>query len=145
MAKQTMKFEHNPGMMMVISYVALLLSNVVVLHLAATWFPQYIVLGTMSLTRTWAIFMSMGKLALLGTLAMPFFTEWELRRGQALSPIDWTAGYFVVNFVGLWLVTRYAEAYGLGVTSWVVAAALAFALDLVQGMVMMKLEKWRTS
>ncbi|HCR81464.1 MAG: hypothetical protein UY13_C0002G0156 [Candidatus Pacebacteria bacterium GW2011_GWB1_47_8] len=145
MAKKMSRFEHNPGMMLVISYVTLLITNVIVLYLAQMWFPQYLVLGTMSLTATWALWLSMGKLALINTLAIPFFTEWEHRRGQALSSMDWMAGYFVVNFVGLWLVTRFADIFGLGVTSWVVVAVLALALDFVQGLAMMKLEKWRTS
>lgn len=145
MAKKILKFEHNPGMMLVISYAALLVTNLVVLYLAQLWFSQYIVLGTLSLTATWALCLSMGKLALFNTLAIPFFAEWEHRRGRVLSSMDWMVGYFAVNFVGLWLVTRFSAQYGLGVTSWGVIAALALILDFVQGMVMMKLEKWRTS
>ena len=145
MAKQMSKFEHNPGMMLVITFVATLLTNVVVLYLVQSWFPQYPVLGTMSLTATWALWLSMGKLALINTLAIPFFTEWEHRRGKKLTSMDWMAGYFVVNVAGLWLITRYAEVFGLGVTSWLVIAGLALVLDFVQGLVMMKLEKWRTS
>ena len=145
MAKQMSRFEHNPGMMLVISYALTLVVNVLVLYLAQMWFPQYIVLGTVSLTATWALWLSMGKLALLNTLAIPFFTEWEHRRGKTLSSMDWMVGYFLVNFAGLWLVTRYAEVFGLGVTSWMVVAGLALALDFVQGMAMMKLEKWRLS
>ena len=49
MAKKMSRFEHNPGMMLVISYVTLLITNVIVLYLAQMWFPQYLVLGTMSL------------------------------------------------------------------------------------------------
>jgi hypothetical protein len=143
MAKQTIKFEHNPGMMLVLTYFALLATNIMVLYLAQMWFPQYIVLGTLSLTAMWALCMSMAKLALINTFAIPFFTEWEHRRGKLLSSMDWMAGYFLVNFLGLWLITRYPVQYGLGVTSWMVIAVLALVLDLVQGMVMMKLEKWR--
>lgn len=145
MAKQMAKFEHNPGMMLVISYLTLLVTNVVVLYLAHMWFPKYLVLGTLSLTATWALWLSMGKLALINTLAIPFFSEWEHRRGKILSSMEWMLWYFVVDFVGLWLVTRYARIFGLGVTSWVVVAVLALVLDFVQGMVMMKLEKWRKS
>ena len=145
MAKKTPRFDKNPGMMMVISYLVMLVANVVVLWFAAQWFPQYIVLGTISLTMTWALWLSMGKLALIDTFAMPFFTEWEARRGRELTPTDWSVGYFLVNFVGLWVITRFADIFGLGVTSWVVVAGLALVLDIVQGAVMMRLENWRTS
>jgi hypothetical protein len=145
MAKKTAKFAHNPGMLLVISYVTLLLVNVLVLWLAASWFPQFIVLGTISLTTTWALWLSMGKLALIGTLLMPFFTEWELRRGKTLTAAEWSIGYFFVNFIGLWTITRFAEVFGLGITSWLVAAVLALVIDFGQGLVMMKMEKWRTA
>jgi hypothetical protein len=144
MAKKT-KFAHNPGMLMVHSYLSLLLINVIVLWLAVRWFPQYIILGTMSLTAVWALWLSMGKLALIGMLTMPFFTEWEHRRGKVLSSAEWSVSYFFVNFIGLWIITRFAEVFGLGVTSWMVVAGLALALDIAQGLVMMKMEKWRTS
>jgi hypothetical protein len=78
-------------------------------------------------------------------LTMPFFTEWEHRRGKVLSSAEWSVSYFFVNFIGLWIITRFAEVFGLGVTSWMVVAGLALALDIAQGIVMMKLEKWRTS
>lgn len=145
MAKKTPRFSKNPGMMMVISYVDLLLVNVIVLWLAASWFPQYIVLGTVALTTTWALWLSMGKLALIDVFTMPFFHEWEKKRGKKLENKDWMIGYFLVNFIGLWIITRFSGVFGLGVTSWVVIAWLALAMDVIQGVVMVKLEKWRNS
>lgn len=145
MAKKTPKFEYNPGMMLVISYALTLVVSVLVLRLASLWFPQHIVLGTISLTAGWALWLSMGALALITTLAIPFFTEWEHRRKKILTPQDWTVGYAVVNFAALWLITRFSNVFGLGVTSWMIVAALALALDFAQGLAMMKLEKWRVS
>lgn len=145
MAKKTPRFSKNPGMMMVISYLDLLIVNVIVLWLATQWFPQYIVLGTISLTAGWALCLSMSKLALIGTFAMPFFNEWEAKKGKKLADKDWMIGYFVINFVGLWLITRMSAVFGLGVTSWTVVAGLAIAMDAAQGFAMMQLEKWRTN
>ena len=47
------------------------------------------------------------------------------------------AGYFVVNLAELWFITRYAEIFGLGVSSWVVLVCLALVADLAQGMAVM--------
>lgn len=132
-------------MIMVLSYVDVLLANVIVLWLASQFFPQYLVLGNVALTATWALWLSMGALALLGTFAIPFFNEWEARRGKKLTSSDWMIGYFLVNFVGLWLITRFSGVFGLGVISWTVVAGLALGMDILQGMFMMKLEEWRTS
>ena len=145
MAKKVLKFAGNTGMMLVFNYLALLAVNWLVLYIAHLWFPQNIVLGNASLSAGWAMCLSMSKLALIGTLAIPFFHQWEINRSKTLSPQDWMMGYFVLNFIGLWLITRFSHIYGLGVTSWVVVALMALVLDMAQGMVMMKLEKWRES
>lgn len=145
MAKKMSRFEHNPSMLVALTYVVLLLCNVVVLYFAQMWFPQHIVLGTITMTATWALWMSMGKLALIGILTMPFLAEWEHRRSKLLTPAEWMISYLIINFVGLWGITRFSQIYGLGVTSWMVVASLALVINAVQGAAMMKLEKWRTS
>ncbi|MBI5151300.1 MAG: hypothetical protein HZA34_01870 [Candidatus Pacebacteria bacterium] len=133
-----------PGMMTPISYGLLFAANGLVISLANTWFPQYVVLGTVNISALWAVLLSAGVLALIGTLTMPFFQEYESRRGRMLSDKEWMVGYLVVNFVGVWLVARVSEIFGLGVTSWMVVLGLAAVLDLVQGFVMMGLEKYKT-
>lgn len=142
MAKSA-KLEKNPGMIMVISYAAMAVANGAVLYLAYAFFPSYIVLGNMSLTAMWALCLSIGKLTLVGTFAIPFFNQWEESRGKLLTSQDWMVGYFLINFVTLYLITRYSQVFGFGVTSWAVLALLALVMDMVQGMVMMKLENWR--
>jgi len=71
MAKKVLKFAGNPGMMLVFNYLALLAVNWLVLYIAHLWFPQNIVLGNASLSAGWAMCLSMSKLALIGTLAIP--------------------------------------------------------------------------
>ncbi|OGJ37693.1 MAG: hypothetical protein A2383_02230 [Candidatus Pacebacteria bacterium RIFOXYB1_FULL_39_46] len=142
MAKKIDNFAHNPEMRMVISYLSLFLTNVIVLWLAVRWFPQYIVLGTIGLTVTWALCLSMGKLALIDAFALPFFHEWEKQRGKKMSNVNWLVGYFLINFAGIWIITRFAEVFGLGITSWMVAGWLALVLSLVQGLMMTRLKKW---
>lgn len=118
-------------MILVITYFVLLAVNSLVIYLAHLWFPQNVVLGTQSLSPTWALFLSMGVLSLINTFAIPF------------TPKNRMVAYFILNFIGLWLVTRAAEQLGLGITSWVIAAILAVILDVFQGIAMMRLEKLR--
>lgn len=130
-------------MILVITYSILFAVNSLVIYLANLWFPQNVVLGTQSLSPTWALFLSMGVLSLINTFAIPFMNQYEKSRKQPLTPKDWMAAYFVLNFTGLWLVTRAAEQLGLGITSWVIAAILAVIIDVFQGIAMMRLEKLR--
>lgn len=134
---------NNPGIMVVFSFLALMLVNTLVIVLANMFFPENVVLGTMSLTANWAAFLSMAALSLLGAFAIPFFHLWEEVRGKLLSTKEWVIYYFLLNVAGVWLISRAAEQFGLGVSSWYVVVALAIAFDVVQGLVMTALEKKR--
>lgn len=125
------------GMTVVITTVLLFVTNAIILYFGQMFFPKQIVLGTHALSYWWAVFMSMGKLAIIGAFVMPFVGKYENMRHKIFSPIEWMVLYFVVNFVALWVITRFSEQYGLGVASWTVVVALAIVLDVVQGMVMM--------
>lgn len=133
----------NTGMMLVVTYFALFLVNGVVIWLANSLFPQFVVLGTLAFTQPWAIIHSMGVLALFDTMAIPFVRLYEKGRGKMLSSKEWMIVYFAVNLVGIWGVARFSEQFGLGISFWMVAVVLAVVLDFVQGVVMMKLEKLR--
>jgi len=134
----------NPGLVLVITYFVLFAINSLVLYLAHLWFPQFIVLGTATVSPTWAILNSMGILALINTFAIPFIREFETKRGKMFTSKDWMIAYFGLNFVGIWLITRLAYQLGFGITSWTIAAALAAALNIIQGLSLMQLEKLRS-
>lgn len=133
----------NPGMIFVITYVVLFLVNMVVIHFANTWFPQQVVLGTMSLSVMWALMLSAGKIALIDTLVLPFLTQIEIMRNKIMSPIEMMIAYAIINIVAIWGTTRFAEVFGLGVSSIVVVVVLALVLDFVQGVAMVALEMMR--
>src|SRR6185369_1237965 len=100
------------------------------------------VLGTVNIPVTWAIVLCSVKLGLITTfVASPFFTEWELRRGKMMNPIEMMVAYFVVNFVVLWFTSRFSEIFGMGLSSWVVVLVLALVINLVQGMAVMSFQK----
>lgn len=133
----------NPSMWLLISFLILYAVTALVVHVAHMWAPESVVLGTMSLSYGWALLLSSGVIALISLFAMPFFTEWEMRNKRVLKPKELFALYFVVLFFDVWLVTRAADVFGLGVSSWLVVLLLAAALDVTQGMSMMMLEQSR--
>ncbi len=133
----------NPGMRLVNTFFVLFAVNSLVIFLANALFPQWIVLGTATFTQTWAIIHSMGLLALVDTFAIPFVREFETGWGEMLSSKGWMVVYFLVNFVGVWAITRFSEQFGLGVTSWMVVVGLALVFDFLQGAAMMWLSKSR--
>jgi hypothetical protein len=133
----TSKLPEVSGMTVVVTTAIIFAVNAITVYLAQMFFPKNIVLGTHSLSYFWALYMSMGKLALLTSFILPFVSKYEIMRNKIFSPAEWMSLYFVVNFVGIWVITRFSEQFGLGVTSWVVVAALAVVLDVAQGMAMM--------
>lgn len=133
--------QKNPSLLVFLVFLQMFVIDAVVLYVGNMFFPQHLVLGTMSMDSMWAILHSMGALALVLTFSMPFFQISEHFLGRKLNPMDWMIGYFVVNFGALWLITRYSDQFGLGVSSWIVIAALAFVLDMIQGFSMVQFGK----
>lgn len=125
------------GMTVIITTVILYVVNAIVLGLSQMIFPKNIVLGTHALSYIWAIFLSMSALSILGSFVMPFVGKYENMRNKIFSPVEWSLLYFVVNFVGIWSITRFSEQFGLGVTSWMVVLVLAIVMDIFQGIAMM--------
>lgn len=131
------------GMILVHSFFALLAVNAIIIYVANMYFPKQVVLGTFNISLPWAIFHSMTMLALVNTLGIPLAHHFENMRGRMLNSSEWMLMYFVVNAAGLWLISRFSEQFGLGVSSWLVVVALALVLDFVQGIVMMQLQRFQ--
>lgn len=131
------------GVILVVSYLVLFVVNSIVIYFAHMLFPGFVVLGTRSLSVVWAIALGMGVLSLINTFAIPLMRVYENKRKRTFSTNEWMISYFLLNFGGVWLIARGSAQLGLGITSWVVALVLAVVFDLVQGVVMMKLEKLR--
>lgn len=134
---------HHNSLILVWSYIALFIVNTVVIFLASVIFPLYVVLGTFNLSTSWSLIHSMTLLALANVFVIPFVREYEHRAGKMFTNNQWMAVYFVINFIGIWLIARFADQVGFGISSWLVAAVLALVLNIVQAIVMMGLEKFR--
>lgn len=135
------KVNSETGIILVASFGVIYMVNAVVLYLANMYWPEHVVLGTMSMDSMWAILHSMTALALLDTFAIPVVHVAENMVGRMFSAIEWTAAYFVINAAGLYAITRFSDQFGLGVSAWWVILVLAVVLDFLQGIAMMQLQK----
>ena len=141
--EKTTFLSNNAGLVLVKSFLVMFVVNVIVVFIAHMVFPALVVLGTGTLSVVWALALSMGILSLIGTFTIPFVRVFENYRKRMFSSVEWMVAYFLINFGGLWLISRGAEQLGLGVQSWIIVLVLAVVLDMVQGMAMMKLEKMK--
>ncbi len=136
-------FSKNPGMIITATYVIMYIVNAPILYLANMLFPEQVVLGTATLSLMWAVILSMSALSLILTLLIPFLHEIERKIDRDLTMQEWIGAYLAINFGGIWLISRFSEQFGLGVSSWLVVLGLAVVMNLVQGVVMMQFEKFR--
>lgn len=133
------KVQAQHGLMIIFTFLTLFVVNNLVLHLGNMFFPTHLVLGTASISHWWAMYHSMFKLTVINTLFMPLVTYYEWKQNITFTPKQWMLTYFLVNFVALWCIGRFADNLGLGFSSWVVVLLFAGVLDLIQGVAMMAL------
>ena len=129
------------GLIMVKCFIILFFCNSLIIYLASLIFPQAVVLGTANITVGWALIHCGISLALINTFALPFFGDFTHSGEKTLTPKQWLAAYFVVDFVGLWVISRFAEQLGMGLSSWFVALILAIILAFAQGAALYQVEK----
>jgi len=126
---------------MAVQYFVFWIINSVTIVVANVIFPTLIVLGTANISFWWAVLHSMGKLALIRILAVPAIEYFQEKQGRAANRSSWKFELLAVNFVGLWVVSRFPEQFGLGLSSWWVALMLAVILNATQGWVMKMIYK----
>jgi hypothetical protein len=107
--------------------------NAIVFIVANLLFPKSVVFGTECIPSGWGIFHIVSLLALVGILFVPVFEYVREQKQKELSMQDWMIGYFVINFLAVWILSRFAEQLGFGISAWWVAAVLAVILDFAQG------------
>lgn len=136
--------KRNPNMMFVISLVVIAIVNTAVIALANMFFPDNVVLGTMSLSSTEALLLSSAAISVLTCMAIPFVFEAGHKLGRDITPMEMMISYFFINTIVVWLIARESEIFGMGISSWLIVLILAFVLNFFQGMAMMWVEKLRT-
>ena len=132
------KFQSSTSFQMFQIFFVCLSVNVLVLLFSSLMTSTNIVFGTQSLTPSWGLFLSMGVLALINMLSVPIFESIQNESDRELTMKEWMIGYYIINFFGLWSISRFAEQFGIGFTSWGVVAIVALILDFVQGFAIMK-------
>jgi hypothetical protein len=120
---------------LVMFFVAFLVVHTLVMYAANMLFPQSVVLGTNTISSFTGLLYSMTVFTFITVGAMPVIESIQRSQNVKFSNTHWMVFYFAINFVGLWLVARFAEQLGLGLASWKVVAALAVVLDVAQGLV----------
>ena len=135
-------FSANPSIMLVIAFFMFCVTNALVVWLFAAFFPDQIVLGTLHISRTWAIIHSVSSLALAQTFLPSFIRHYEIKKNITLSIKKWFNIYLVINAISLWVIGRLADQLGLGLASWRIVLALAIILSVVQKCSINKLKKY---
>jgi hypothetical protein len=121
-----------------LTFVAWMIAHSVIFYLANRFFPEAVVLGT-HLFSTWqAVLYSSLVFTLITVGSIPVVEMLAAAIKRTLTGMDWMVLYFVINTVGIWIVARFAEQLGLGISSWVVAVVLALVIDAVQGIIVTK-------
>lgn len=137
----TTTMPHWSGKQIGAAFVLFLAANFVILYLANKWWPTHVVLGTHFFSPMVALLYTVLPLTILSVGFVPVVehvmdtTEWKA------TDYHWLALSFVVNATALWGLTRFAEWIGMGVSSWMVVAAVAVVLTAVQGMLVMGVVK----
>lgn len=123
------------------SYPILFATTALVMYLANILYPQCVVLGTQSISYGWSFIHIAGTLAMLDVLVVPLVREYENKIGKMITDKDWMVAYFVVNFIGLYLMSKFANNLGMGLKAWYSAALMSLVLTPIQGVAMMLLDK----
>jgi hypothetical protein len=115
------------------AWVSFTIGSTLVALLANLFFPQAVVLGHHALSPVMAAAYAMAIISLIAVGVMPVVEYLAKQNKLELTSTHWMALYWVVNSGSVWLMGRFAEIVGLGVSSWVAAVVLGLVLDLVQG------------
>lgn len=118
---------------LVMTAVLWLVAHSAVIFLANRWFPQVVVLGTNVITPTMGLVYSMVVFTLITVGAIPVIEAVSAQMRMRLSNLHWFALFLVIDTAAIWLVARFAEQLGLGISWWGVAVVIGLLMDLIQG------------
>ncbi len=117
------------GNKMLVGFLVSWVVNVVLLWLLALIFKDGVVLGNARLSMLMSAVFSGLILTALGALVEPSV---KASGYKVKSYGIWTAIYFTVNVLGLWIIKRFADATGLGISSVLNVLIVAAVITVVQ-------------
>lgn len=97
------------------------------------FFAESVVLGTNTISPLTALVNSMFVQTLFAIGAVPLLELLQDVQHKNFGTTSWMLFFFGVNTIGLWIISRFAEQLGLGLSSWVTAAILGILFSFVQG------------
>jgi|GEM_PF-1423636 len=124
---------------LVMMVAAFVIVNAVVLYAANILAPNQIVLGNHLVSPSVGVVMVSVVLSFVIVGSLPLLESVVDLFKLKLKDSHMILFYFVVNTLAVWLLSRFAEMLGFGISSWVVAICLGFVLNLVQGVVIKSL------
>lgn len=120
-----------------LAWLAFTAGSVVVTLFANLFFSRAIVLGNHFVSPFWGAVYAMAMVSLITVGVMPIIEQISWKKKLNLTSSHWIVMYWVINSGAIWVTARFTEFIGMGINSWLVAVALGFVLDLVQGGLMM--------
>ena len=113
-------------------FVAVWLTNSLLLYLASMLYPANYVLGNFRMGSVSAALAAGFVWALLTWLVKPLASKFNIGVEGYLQK---TVFYFVANFVALWVTARMAPVVGFGVSSFIYVLGLALVAEFAQMLV----------
>lgn len=117
------------------TWFAFLVVTLITYYFFNLLFPTYLVFGTDQISGIAALLQSGALLSLLVVGAIPIIEIIGGALNRKMSDSDWMIIYLAINTIAIWIVSRFAEVVGMGISSWMIALVIGFILTLVQGIV----------
>lgn len=109
---------------------------IITVFLANVFLPKQVVLGNNIFSPGAALIYSAITYGLLSVGAVPVVEWLSEKKETRLTENKWMLVWLVVNFFAFWIVARFAELLGMGISSWRVVAVLALIMDVLQASIM---------
>jgi hypothetical protein len=139
--QQSSEAKTTPFNWLVIMYAVLLVVHLIVFAVLGFVFPNVMVFGTHQVSVLAGLLMSSIVFTFLTIGAIPVIEAVQSTLKIKLSNMQWMVAYYVLDFVSLWVLARFAEQLGMGISSWKAIAFIAILFDCAQGLAITSLMK----
>lgn len=136
MPEKTTKLNyHFTGRQLTMTFIAFFVIHAVIIYLANRFFPGNVVLGNHFFSPMMGLLYVTVPFTIIAVGAMPLIAEVAEMMKRKLSNMHWMVAYLIINTAAIWVLARFAEWIGMGISSWMVALGLSVIVTFLQGMV----------
>lgn len=107
--------------------------DLIILLSTAVMIPTLLVLGNNLVTPLMALILASFLLSFFVVSTVPIMELIVSRFEYEFTSRDWMAIFVAINVFFLWLLARFAQVVGMGISSWMVALVIGIVLSLIQG------------